>query len=72
MFVIYCLNLYNEFMTPQEKIQKINEIYEKANERLELLQKKRKGILKTEISQTEAQEIEKLRALLLESAHNQK
>lgn len=59
-------------MTPQEKIQKINEIYEKANERLELLQKKRKGILKTEISQTEAQEIEKLRALLLESAHNQK
>lgn len=58
-------------MTPEEKIQKIKEIYEKASLRLDELQKKRKEILKVEINQIEEQEIEKLRASLLELANNQ-
>ena len=58
-------------MTPEEKIQKIKEIYEKASARLEELQKKRKEILKGEINQIEEKEIEKLRASLLKLANNQ-
>jgi hypothetical protein len=58
-------------MTPEEKIQKIKEVYEKANARLGELLKKRKEILKGEIDQMEADEIERLRASLLKLTNNQ-
>ena len=60
------LNLkYN--MTPEEKMQKIKEIYDNASVRLEELQKTRKEILKKEINKVEAEEIEKIRKTLLKS-----
>lgn len=58
-------------MTPEEKMQKIKEIYDNASVRLEELQKTRKEILKKEINKVEAEEIEKIRKTLLGLANNQ-
>jgi hypothetical protein len=58
-------------MTPEEKMQKIKEIYDNASVRLEELQKTRKEILKKEINKVEAEEIEKIRKTLLGLVNNQ-
>lgn len=58
-------------MTPEEKAQKINEIYENAIAELQILKQKRKDIIKHEIEKTEAEEIEKIRASLLSLSNNQ-
>ncbi len=58
-------------MTPEEKMQKIKEIYDNASVRLEELQKARKEILKKEINKVEAEEIEKIRKTLLGLVNNQ-
>jgi hypothetical protein len=48
-------------MTSDEKARKINEIYEDAIRKLEVLKQKRRDIIKQEITKTEAEEIEKIR-----------
>jgi hypothetical protein len=58
-------------MTPEEKMQKIKEIYDNASVRLEELQKTRKEILKKEINKVEAEEIEKIRKTLLGLVNSQ-
>lgn len=58
-------------MTPEEKAQKINEIYENAIAQLQILKQKRKDIIKHEIEKAEAEEIEKIRASLLSLSNNQ-
>lgn len=58
-------------MTPEEKMQKIKEIYDNASVRLEELQKTRKEILKKEINKVEAEGIEKIRKTLLGLVNNQ-
>jgi hypothetical protein len=58
-------------MTPDEKAQKINEIYENAIRKLEVLKQKRRDIIKQEITKTEAEEVEKIRASLSTLSNNQ-
>ncbi len=58
-------------MTPEEKMQKIKEIYDNASVRLDELQKTRKEILKKEINKVEAEEIEKIRKTLLGLVNSQ-
>ncbi len=58
-------------MTSDEKAQKINEIYEDAIRKLEVLKQKRRDIIKQEITKTEAEEIEKIRASLSTLSNNQ-
>jgi hypothetical protein len=58
-------------MTPEEKMQKIKEIYDNASVQLEELQKARKEILKKEINKVETEEIEKIRKTLLGLVNNQ-
>jgi hypothetical protein len=58
-------------MTSDEKARKINEIYEDAIRKLEVLKQKRRDIIKQEITKTEAEEIEKIRASLSTLSNNQ-
>jgi hypothetical protein len=58
-------------MTPDEKAQKINEIYENAIRKLEVLKQKRRDIIKQEITKAEAEEVEKIRASLSTLSNNQ-
>jgi site-specific DNA-cytosine methylase len=58
-------------MTSDEKAQKINEIYEDAIRKLEVLKQKRRDIIKQEITKAEAEEVEKIRASLSTLSNNQ-
>jgi len=52
-------------MTPEEKAKKIEEIYNEAIEKLEELNKERKGIVSGYIKELEAQKIDAIRASIL-------
>lgn len=49
-------------MTQQEQAKKIEEIYNEAIKRLEVLDKERKGIVTSYIKELEAQKIDAIRA----------
>lgn len=52
-------------MTKEEQAKKIEEIYNEALKKLEVLNKKRKGIIASYIKELEAQKIDAIRASIL-------
>jgi hypothetical protein len=59
-------------MTKEERVRKIDEIYNDAKQKLEELGNKRHGIVKDYIKELEAQKVDAIRASLGLSTNSQK
>lgn len=59
-------------MTQEERVKKIEEVYNEAKQRLEELGNKRRGIVKDYIKELENKKVDAIRASLGLSVNNQK
>jgi hypothetical protein len=68
---VSCVIIKND-MTKEERVKKIEEVYNNAKQKLEELGNKRRGIVKDYIKELENEKVDAIRASLGLSVNNQK